>query len=46
MENMRRSLEGLGFSTLEVNIYLILLDNGAMSPYQIAKNVNISRSSI
>ena len=46
MEKMRRSLEGLGFSTLEVNIYLILLDNGAMSPYQIAKNVNISRSSI
>ena len=46
MENLRRSLEGLGFSTLEVNIYLILLDNGAMSPYQIAKNVDISRSSI
>ena len=46
MENLRRSLEGLGFSALEVNIYLILLDNGAMSPYQISKNVDISRSSI
>ena len=46
METIRKSLEGLGFSTLEVNIYLILLDNGTMSPYQIAKKVDISRSSI
>ena len=46
METIRRSLEGLGFSTLEVSIYLILLDNGTMSPYQIAKKVDISRSSI
>ena len=46
METIRKSLEGLGFSALEVNIYLILLDNGTMSPYQIAKKVDISRSSI
>ena len=46
MESLGSSLEGLGFSKLEVNIYLILLDNGAMSPYQIAKKVDISRSSI
>lgn len=46
MDIIRNSLEGLGFSVLEVNIYLILLDNGAMSPYQIAKKVEISRSSI
>lgn len=46
MEEICSSLEGLGFSKLEVNIYLILLDNGAMSPYQIAKKVDISRSSI
>lgn len=46
MEMIRTSLEGLGFSKLEVTIYLILLDNGAMSPYQIAKKVDISRSSI
>lgn len=46
MDTIRKSFEGLGFSTLEVNIYLILLDNGTMSPYQIAKKVDISRSSI
>ena len=46
MEIIRESLEGLGYSTLEVSIYLILLDNGTMSPYQIAKKVDISRSSI
>lgn len=46
MDTIRRSLEGVGFSPLEVSIYLILLDNGIMSPYQIAKKVDISRSSI
>lgn len=46
MDAIRKSLEGLGFSPLEVSIYLILLDNGTMSPYQIAKKVDISRSSI
>lgn len=46
MEDLLISLEGLGFSTLECKIYLSLLDYGAMSPYQIAKKVDISRSSI
>ena len=46
VESISTSLEGLGFSKLEVSIYLILLDSGAMSPYQIAKKVDISRSSI
>lgn len=40
------SLEGLGVSELETKIYLALLDSGEMSPYQIAKKVDISRSSI
>ena len=40
------SLMGLGVSELETKIYLALLDNGQMSPYQIAKKVDISRSSI
>ena len=40
------SFEGLGVSELETKIYLALLDDGAMSPYQIAKKVDISRSSI
>lgn len=46
MEDLFASLEGLGFSSLESKIYLTLLDHGAMSPYQIAKKVDISRSSI
>ena len=43
METIRKSLEGLGFYALEVNINLLLLDNGTMSPYQIAKKGDISR---
>ncbi len=46
MEELYTSLEGLGFSNLEIKIYLTLLDHGAMSPYQIAKKIDISRSSI
>lgn len=46
MHEMILSLEALGFSTLECKIYLALLDYGAMSPYQIAKKVDISRPSI
>lgn len=46
MDELAISLEGLGFSTLECKIYLSLLDYGAMSPYQIAKKVDISRPSI
>lgn len=46
LHNLISSLEGLGVSELETKIYLALLDEGAMSPYQIAKKVDISRSSI
>lgn len=46
MENLLNSLQGLGFSALECKIYLTLLDHGTMSPYQIAKKIDISRSSI
>ena len=46
LHNLISSLEGLGVIELETKIYLALLDNGAMSPYQIAKKVDISRSSI
>ena len=45
-QNLASSLAGLGFTELETNIYLALLDHGRMSPYQIAKKVDISRSSI
>lgn len=44
--NLISSLSGLGVSELEAKIYLALLDSGKMSPYQIAKKVDISRSSI
>lgn len=46
MKQIYESLEGLGFSNLEIKIYLTLLDHGTMSPYQIAKKIEISRSSI
>lgn len=39
-------LEGLNFTKLESQIYLALLDNGKMSPYQLAKKIDIARSSI
>lgn len=46
MDNLLVCLEGLGFVPLEIKIYLALLDHGAMSPYQIAKKIDISRPSI
>ena len=46
MEDLLASLEGLGFTALDSKIYLTLLDHGTMSPYQIAKKITISRSSI
>lgn len=46
MQQLITSLEGLGFSNLEIKIYLTLLDNGKMSPYQLSKKIEISRSSI
>lgn len=36
----------LNFSKLEAQIYLTLLERGKMSGYQIAKKINISRSSV
>lgn len=36
----------LYFSKLEAQIYLVLLSEGALSGYQIAKKINISRSSV
>ena len=36
----------LGFCKLEAQIYVTLLENGRLSGYQIAKNINISRSSV
>lgn len=46
MKGLLDSLEGLGFTALESKIYLALLEYGPMSPYQIAKKIDISRSSI
>lgn len=39
-------LNVLGFSELESKIYIALLKNGEMSAYQLAKKIEISRSSI
>lgn len=39
-------LSNLGFSELESKIYIALLKNGEMSAYQLAKKIEISRSSI
>jgi sugar-specific transcriptional regulator TrmB len=36
----------LNFSSLEAQIYIALLEGGRLSGYQIAKKVNISRSSV
>lgn len=46
MKGLLDSLEGLGFTALESKIYLALLEYGPMTPYQIAKKIDISRSSI
>lgn len=45
-ENIIKYLEKMNFTKLESQIYLTLLDNGEMSAYQIAKKIEISRSSI
>ena len=39
-------LEKINFTKLESQIYLTLLEGGPMSPYQIAKKIDISRTSI
>ncbi|HOV13899.1 MAG TPA: helix-turn-helix domain-containing protein [Spirochaetota bacterium] len=47
MENIiREELEKLGFSKLEALAYIDLVQKGAMSGYQIAKNLNVARASI
>lgn len=46
MQDIEKCLNTLGFSELERKIYLCLLENGNMSAYQIAKRIDISRSSI
>lgn len=46
MSDIEKCLNTLGFSDLEQKIYLCLLSNGNMSAYQIAKKIDISRSSI
>lgn len=45
-EDIVLKLQKLNFSKLEAQIYIALLDKGKMSPYQIAKIIDISRSSI
>lgn len=44
-EKIVSCLVSLGFSRLEADIYIVLLD-GARSGYQIAKKINISRPSV
>lgn len=44
--NLIDTLEKLGFTMLEAKIYLALLEGGEMSAYQLAKKIDISRSSI
>jgi sugar-specific transcriptional regulator TrmB len=46
IDNLVTNLEKIGFSKLESQIYLVLLEGGNMSAYQIAKKINISRPSI
>lgn len=46
MDQLLDCLCKLNFSSLEAKIYLALLENGKQSGYQIAKKINISRSSI
>lgn len=46
MQNIENCLGTLGFTELERKIYLCLLENGNLSAYQIAKKIDISRSSI
>lgn len=46
VKELEKTLENLGFSPLESKLYLVLTDKGTLSPYQLAKQVNISRSSV
>lgn len=44
--NIKEHLEKLNFSKLEADIYIALLGEKPMSAYQLAKKINISRTSI
>ncbi|WP_320129352.1 helix-turn-helix domain-containing protein [uncultured Sphaerochaeta sp.] len=46
METLLQDLIGLGFTTLQAQIYMTLLTEGEQSGYQIAKVIGISRSSV
>lgn len=43
---LEENLTKLGFGSLEAKIYLALISGGSMSPYQLAKKIDISRPSI
>lgn len=45
-EELINCLEKINFTKLESQIYLALLEGGTMSAYQLAKKIEISRSSI
>ena len=46
MDEMLSNLQKIGFTKLESEIYLDLIKNSGLTGYQIAKNLNISRSSV
>lgn len=46
MEDLQNYLIQIGFSALEAQIYLALLDHGMLSAYQLAKTIDIARPSI
>lgn len=46
MDDMLLNLQKIGFSKLESQIYLNLLQSSGQTGYQIAKNLDISRSSV
>lgn len=46
MDNVINSLMSINFSRNEAQVYMYLLENPGMTVYQIAKDLNISRSSI
>jgi len=43
---IQENLKKLGFSTKEVNIYLTILENGKISPANIADITKINRSTV
>lgn len=46
MENIINKLIGLGFTKIEATIYITLLKNGKLNGYQLAKKLDISKSTI